>query len=120
MRVDHRLQRQYFGLSLPQVFILQRCVELFNSLDELSPYAVGELQLTDAIGHMVKNNEKVFAYKIQGTRYDIGSPLGWIKAVIGLSLQDPYYGPHVKKYLKDLYGIDSFLYNSAKNIEHTL
>jgi UTP--glucose-1-phosphate uridylyltransferase len=94
--------------------------KIFNSLDEISTYAVGELQLTDAIGHMLKNNEKVFAYKIQGTRYDIGSPLGWIKAVIGLSLQDPYYGPHVKKYLKDLYGVDSFLYNSAKNIEHTL
>lgn len=94
--------------------------KIFNSLDEISTYAVGELQLTDAIGHMLKNNEKVFAYKIQGTRYDIGSPLGWIKAIIGLSLQDPYYAPHVKKYLKDLYGVNSFLYNSTKNIEHTL
>ncbi len=94
--------------------------KIFNSLEEIGTYAVGELQLTDGIGHMLKNNEKVFAYKIQGTRYDVGSPLGWIKAVIGLGLQDPYYGPHVKKFLKDLYGVDSFLYNSTKNIEHTL
>lgn len=94
--------------------------KIFASLDELGTYSVGELQLTDGISHMLKNNEKVFAYKIQGTRYDVGSPLGWIKAVISLGLQDPYYGPHIKKYLKDLYGVDSFLYNNTKNIEHTL
>jgi UTP--glucose-1-phosphate uridylyltransferase len=94
--------------------------KIFNSLDEISTYAVNELQLTDGIGHMLKHNEKVFAYKVQGMRYDVGSPLGWIKAVIGLSLQDPYYAPHVKKYLKDLDGVNSFIYNSTKNIEHTL
>jgi len=94
--------------------------KVFASLEEISSYAVGELQLTDAIGHMMKNNEKVFAYKVQGTRYDVGTPIGWIKAVIGLSLQDPHYGPHIKKYLSDMYGVDSFLYNQTKNIEHTL
>ena len=69
---------------------------------------------------MMKNNEKVFAYKVQGTRYDIGNPIGWIKAIIGIGLQDSYYAPHIKKFLKDMYGTDSFLYNQNKNIEHTL
>lgn len=94
--------------------------KIFNSLEEISGYAVGELQLTDAISHMMKNNEKVFAYKVQGTRYDIGTPLGWIKAIIGMSLQDATYAPHVKKFLADLDSVNSFVYNQSKNISHTL
>lgn len=94
--------------------------KIFSSLNEISSYAVGELQLTDAITHMMKNNEKVYAFKVQGTRYDVGTPLGWIKAIIGMSLQDPYYAPHVRKFLSELNTFDSFIYNQTKNISHTL
>ena len=55
------------------------------------------LHLTDAIAHMMQHNERVFAYKVQGTRYDIGTPIGWIKAVIGSALQDPEYGPAIRE-----------------------
>ncbi len=94
--------------------------KIFDSIEEISPYATGEIQLTDAISHMMKNNEKVFAYKIQGTRYDIGQPLGWIKAIIGLSLQNPHYRPHVKKFLDEINSPESFLFNQNKAIEHIL
>lgn len=94
--------------------------KIFNSLEQISTYASSELQLTDAIAHMMQNNERVFAYKIQGTRYDIGTPVGWIKAVIGSSLQDPETAPHIRKFLSEIYTTDSFLYNPAKTIEHTL
>ena len=94
--------------------------KIFQSLDEIWPYAVGELQLTDAISHMISNNEKVFAYKVQGSRYDIGTPIGWLKATISMSAQDPVLGAQIREYLKDLETIDSFIYNSTKNIEHSL
>lgn len=94
--------------------------KLFKALDDIGTYAVGELQLTDAISQMMKNNEKVFAYKIQGTRYDVGTPLGWVKCIIGLALQHPQYGPHVKQFLAGLDSTDSFIYNKNKNITHTL
>lgn len=94
--------------------------KIFNSLEQISTYASQELQLTDALSHMMQHNERVFAYKIQGTRYDLGTPLGWIKAVIGSSLQDPEYGPHIRKFLASLHTTDSFIYNPAKVIEHTL
>ena len=67
--------------------------KIFTSLDAIMPYTQGELQLTDGIAHMVKNGEKVFAYKIQGHRYDTGNPLGLLKANIGIGLQHPEYGP---------------------------
>jgi UDP-glucose pyrophosphorylase len=94
--------------------------KIFTALDEVGTYATSELQLTDGINQMIKNGEKVFAYKVQGTRYDVGNPIGWVKAIIGLALQNPQYAPHIRSYLKDLDGIDSFLYNSEKNIAHTL
>lgn len=94
--------------------------KIFDSLQEISSYAVGELQLTDGISHMMKNNEKVFAYKIQGTRFDIGTPLGWIKANISLALQNPEYAPHISKFLDERHSVNSFLFNNSKNISHTL
>lgn len=94
--------------------------KIFNSLDELQTYEQTELSLTDAICHMMQHNERVFAYKVQGTRYDLGTPLGWIKAVIGSALQDPEYGPATRKFLADINSPDSFLYNPAKIIEHNI
>ncbi len=94
--------------------------KIFSSLEELISYGHHELSLTDALCHMMQNNERVFAYKIQGTRYDLGTPVGWIKAVIGSALSDPELGPQVRKFLADLNTPESFLYNPAKIIEHSL
>lgn len=94
--------------------------KIFQSLDEMSAYSQSELHLTDAIAHMMQHNERVFAYKVQGTRYDIGTPLGWMKAVIGTGLQDQEYGPALRKFLTDMNSTESFLYNPAKIIEHSL
>ena len=92
--------------------------KIFVSLEEMTTYSIGEeLQLTDAINNMLQNNEKVFAHKVSGTRYDIGSPIGWVKAIIGLALQHPQYSRQIKKFLVDRETADSFLYNQSKNIE---
>jgi len=94
--------------------------KIFGALGDMSSYATDELQLTDGIGLMMKNNEKVFAYKVHGMRYDIGTPIGWLKAIIGIALQDPKYATIIKDYLKGLDTIDSLLFNQTKNIDHTL
>lgn len=65
--------------------------KIFASLEEISSYATQELQLTDALAHMLHHNEKVFAYKIEGKRYDVGTPRGWLATMIELALQDPHY-----------------------------
>src|SRR5579885_3328727 len=91
--------------------------KLFKSLEEINTYSLsGELQLTDGISHMMKSNEKVFAYKVQSTRYDVGTPIGWVKCIIGLALQNPQYAPQIKSFLADLDSTDSFIYNKHKNI----
>jgi UTP--glucose-1-phosphate uridylyltransferase len=94
--------------------------KIFQTLDDMAAYNSTDLPLTDAINLMMQNNERVYAYKVQGTRYDLGTPIGYVKAVIGTALQDPELGPAVKKFLADLDSPESFLYNPAKILEHTL
>lgn len=91
--------------------------KIFNSLETIATDHKGELQLTDAISQMMYNNEKVFAYKIQGIRYDIGNPLGWIKATIGCALQDPQSATHIQNFLNDKQALEGFIYNPTKIME---
>jgi UTP--glucose-1-phosphate uridylyltransferase len=73
--------------------------KIFPALDQISSYATQELQLTDAINCMLHTNERVFAYKIQGTRHDIGTPLGWLKANIHYGLQNPAIAHQLRAYM---------------------
>lgn len=75
--------------------------KIFDSLQDLSTYAEGELQLTDGISHMLQEGERVFAYKLNGIRHDIGNPLGWAQAVVDMALHNPNYAPHIRSFLKD-------------------
>ncbi len=73
--------------------------KIFDSLRSIKPGAKGEFQLTDAIADMLSKGERVLACKVEGVRYDIGTPLGWTKAVIGLSLQDPTYRDEIIRFI---------------------
>lgn len=95
--------------------------KIFQSLDEMAAYEQTKLELSDAISHMIQQGERVLACKVQSTaRYDTGTVIGYIKAVIGSALQDPECGPAVRKFLSDLDSTESFLYNPAKIIEHNI
>lgn len=75
---------------------------IFEALDELKIGANGEIQLTDAIQSLLLSGEKVFAYKIQGVRYDTGNPMGLLKANIDLALRHPKYADDLLEYLQEL------------------
>jgi UTP--glucose-1-phosphate uridylyltransferase len=46
--------------------------------------------------------QSVFAYEFEGTRYDAGTTMGWLKASVELALQRPDIGSEFRSYLKDL------------------
>ncbi len=75
---------------------------IFGALEETSTGAGGEIQLTDAISQLIFSGEKVFAYKMQGTHYDIGTPMGWLKANIALTLKRPEFSEEMLAFLKTL------------------
>jgi len=58
-----------------------------------------EIQLTDAIKKMMAT-QPVFAYEFEGTRYDCGDKLGYIKANVEYALKDKKFGHDFLSYLK--------------------
>ncbi len=75
---------------------------IFDALEETQASSGGEIQLTDGIQNLLMRGEKVFAYKIQGTRYDSGTLMGWLKANIALALKHPKYSQEIQSFLRDL------------------
>lgn len=72
---------------------------IFEMIEQLSPGAGGELQLTDAIKALLQY-EKVYGFTYAGTRYDAGDKLGFLKATLGLALQRDDLGPPFREWLK--------------------
>src|SRR5262249_1810467 len=54
---------------------------IFHHLRSAAPGAGGEIQLTDAIAHLL-DDEKVLAYRFEGRRYDCGNKLGYLEAMV--------------------------------------
>lgn len=60
---------------------------IFSLLESTKPGAGGEIQLTDAIDALLKQ-ERVLAYRFEGERFDCGNKLGLVKATLHFALQD--------------------------------
>jgi len=67
-------------------YILQP--EVMVELAKTEAGAGNEIQLTDAMAKMI-NNQPFHALEFSGTRYDCGSPNGWLMANIALGLKKP-------------------------------
>jgi UTP--glucose-1-phosphate uridylyltransferase len=69
--------------------------KIFERLEQTSHGLNGEIQLTDAI-HTLAQEQPVVARHFSGTRYDVGSPEGWLRANLHVALDHPVYGPVVR------------------------
>lgn len=61
----------------------------------------GEIQLTDAIAQLLQE-EPVYAVKFRGTRYDCGSKLGYLQAIVSYALAHPEVGGEFAAYLEKM------------------
>lgn len=75
--------------------------EIFDILAHVPPGRGGEIQLTDAIAQLLIQ-QKVYALQFQGTRYDCGSKLGYMQAMIALGLKHPELGWEFKDFLRGM------------------
>ena len=73
--------------------------KIFDHIRNLKPGAGGEIQLTDAIATLLKE-DPVFAYEYDGVRYDCGSKLGYLKASVEFALRHPEVSADFAAYLK--------------------
>ena len=71
---------------------------IFEHLRRIEPGAGGELQLTDGIASLLRE-EAVLAHQFKGVRYDCGSKLGYLQATLELGLKHPEVGEAFAAYL---------------------
>ncbi|MBI4195901.1 MAG: UTP--glucose-1-phosphate uridylyltransferase GalU [Betaproteobacteria bacterium] len=74
---------------------------IFHHLLRVRPGAGGEIQLTDGIAALIRE-EDVLAYEFAGTRYDCGSKLGYLKANLAYALKHPEVANDLCNYLKNM------------------
>lgn len=75
--------------------------EIFDILDETPKGAGGEIQLTDAMRTLTLQ-QGMMACEFEGTRYDIGSKLGFLIANVEQGLLHPETAGEFRKFLKGL------------------
>jgi UTP--glucose-1-phosphate uridylyltransferase len=75
--------------------------EVFKSLDAVEPGSGGEIQLTDGLKHLLRSRP-IYGYRFEGTRYDAGDKLGFLKATVEFALKRYDLGEEFRAYLKTL------------------
>jgi len=76
---------------------------IFHYLENAQPGAGGEIQLTDGIAALMKE-EQILAYRFNGIRYDCGSKLGYLQATVAFGRKHPEIGKEFNAYLATLPG----------------
>jgi UTP--glucose-1-phosphate uridylyltransferase len=103
-RIRNLVEKPKPGDAPSNLAIIGRYVltpEIFSSLNAIDPGSGGEIQLTDALRHLLRSRP-IYAYRFEGTRYDAGDKLGFLKATVELALQRRDLGGKFREYLKGL------------------
>lgn len=74
-------------------YILRK--EIFKHLEKQETGAGSEIQLTDALSHMLPTTP-LTGYVFQGKRFDCGTKYGWLQANIAFALEDPDLAGHLE------------------------
>ncbi|MGF3105740.1 UTP--glucose-1-phosphate uridylyltransferase GalU [Rossellomorea sp. DUT-2] len=78
--------------------------EIFTILENLTPGAGGEIQLTDAIKEL-NLIQMVVGFEFDGVRHDVGDKFGFIKATLDFALEREDLQSQVVAYLESLVGV---------------
>src|SRR6185312_14703586 len=94
-----RLEEAPSNLAIIGRYILTP--KIFEVLDRTPLGTGGELQLTDAMRLLLKQ-EKIYGYRYEGKRHDAGDKLGFLKATVEFALKRAELGGPFREYLKGL------------------
>lgn len=78
---------------------------IFDLLQRTQKGAGGEIQLTDAIASLLKE-QRVLSYNFKGRRFDCGSKVGYLKAQVEFALAHDEVGAEFREYLTELISTD--------------
>ncbi len=72
--------------------------DIFDILAKSKPGKGGEIQLTDAIGKLLKKRA-VYGFLFKGKRYDAGDKFGYLKATVDFALKNPELAEQFKSHI---------------------
>ena len=75
--------------------------EIFAILEQTAPGRGGEIQLTDALTVLAKE-QAMYAYDFVGRRYDVGDKQGYLEATVEYALRRPELREKFLRYLQEI------------------
>ncbi|MEE4242445.1 MAG: UTP--glucose-1-phosphate uridylyltransferase GalU [Desulfopila sp.] len=103
-KVSRLVEKPAPGTTDSDMAIIGRYIlmpEIFELLGKTTPGHGGEIQLTDALLALSKRRP-MYAYEFEGTRYDAGDKLGYLKAIVAFGLRHTELGADFKAHLKQV------------------
>jgi UTP--glucose-1-phosphate uridylyltransferase len=105
VRITGMVEKPEPGTAPSNLAVIGRYVlqpEVFDVLEQTGPGRGNEIQLTDALQTMAKEDigGGVFGVVFRGRRYDTGDRLDYIKAIVQLAVDREDLGPELRPWLK--------------------
>ncbi len=103
-RIHNLVEKPKMSEAPSKLAIIGRYVltpEIFGSIEAISPGSGGEIQLTDALRHLLRNRP-IYGFKFEGQRFDAGDKLGFLKATVEFAMHRHDLGKQFREYLKTL------------------
>jgi len=103
-KINRMVEKPAPGTTDSDMAIIGRYIlmpEIFHILDTTTPGHGGEIQLTDALLALTKKRG-MYAMEFEGTRFDAGDKMGYLKAIIAYGLRHPALGKQLSKHLKEV------------------
>jgi UTP--glucose-1-phosphate uridylyltransferase len=103
-RIHNMVEKPKAGEAPSNLAIIGRYIltpEIFPSIEAIAPGSGGEIQLTDALKHLLRNRP-IYGLKFEGKRYDAGDKLGFLQATVEFALRRHDFGTAFRQYRKNL------------------
>ncbi len=103
-KIKDMVEKPSFADAPSDLAIIGRYIftpDIFDAIEQTTPGAGGEIQITDAMRILLKTRP-FYAVKLDGTRHDAGDKLGFLKATVEFALKRADLGDEFREYLKGL------------------
>ena len=103
-KIKDMVEKPAFADAPSDLAIIGRYIftpDIFEAIEQTTPGAGGEIQITDAMRLLLKKRP-FYAVKLEGARHDAGDKLGFLIATVEYALKREDLGGEFREYLKGL------------------
>ena len=103
-KIKDMVEKPAFADAPSDLAIIGRYIftpDIFEAIEQTTPGAGGEIQITDAMRLLLKKRP-FYAVKLEGARHDAGDKLGFLIATVEYALKREDLGAEFREYLKGL------------------